>query len=101
MEKWAPLLSIAVLAGCATPPVSDMGDGKYHLAVRAEHGAEGLDIDRANASHLADKYCHETGQRAKIESFDQNGPFAVSPSVGVVFTCQQSSDEVMPHHDSQ
>jgi hypothetical protein len=100
MEKWAPLLSIAALAACTTPPVSDMGGGKYHLAVRAEHGAEALDLDRANASQLADKYCRKTGQRAKVDGFDQNGPFAVSPSVGVVFTCVQSSSEVMPHHDS-
>lgn len=82
-------------------PVSDMGNGKYHLAARAEHGAEGLDMDRAKGSHLAEKYCRKTGQSAKIESFDQNGPFAVSPSVGVVFTCQQRSSEVTPHHDSE
>jgi len=94
----APLLLLAVLAGCMAPPVTDVEGGRHHLAVRAEHGAEGLDLDRANAASLADKYCRKSGQRAKIEGFDQQGPFVASPAVGVVFSCQQPSPEEMPHH---
>jgi len=85
-------------AGCTAPPVSDLDGGRYHLAVRAEHGQEGLDLDRANAAQLADKYCRKSGQRAKIEGYDQEGPFVASPAVGVIFKCEQPSHEEMPHH---
>jgi hypothetical protein len=101
MRKLISLLLIPVLAACTTAPVSDLGAGRYHLAVREEHGPEGLDLDRANARHLADQYCRKSGQRAKIEGFDQQGPFAVSPAVGVVFSCVQPPGEVMPHHESE
>ena len=101
MRRWGPLLLLPVLAGCMAPPVSDMGDGRHHLAVRAEHGQSGLDVDRANAGDLADKYCRKSGQRAKIERFDQQGPFAASPAVGVVFSCEQPSHEEMPHHSGE
>jgi hypothetical protein len=100
MKKWLSLLLVPVLAACATPAVNALGGGRYHLAVREEHGPEGLDLDRANAGHLADQYCRKSGQRAKIEGFDQQGPFAASPAVGVVFSCVEPAGEVMPHHDS-
>lgn len=97
MKTGVLLLLIAVLAACTSPPVRDLGDGRYHLSVRAEHGAEGLDVDRANASHLADQHCRKSGQRAKIERFDQEGPFVLSPAVGVVFGCQAPSPDEIPH----
>jgi len=101
VRRWGPLFLLPVLAGCMAPSVSDMGEGKHHLAVRAEHGESGLDVDRTNAIHLADQYCRKSGQRAKIERFDQQGPFAASPAVGVVFTCEQPSHEEMPHHSGE
>lgn len=64
-------LVLVAVAGCTAPPVTDLDGGRHHLAVRAEHGQEGLDLDRANAAQLADKYCHKSGQRAKIEGYDQ------------------------------
>ena len=101
LRRCGPLLLLPVLVGCMAPSVSDMGEGRHHLAVRAEHGESGLDVDRANASDLADKFCRKSGQRAKIERFDQQGPFAASPAVGVVFTCEQPSHEEMPHHSGE
>ena len=100
MGRWFLLLLSVVVTACASAPVSDLGGGRYHLAVRQEHGPEGLDLDRENARHLADQYCRKSGQRAKIEGFDQQGPFVVSPSVGVVFSCVPPAGEVMPHHGS-
>jgi len=97
--RWISLTLVTALAACAAPPISDLGGGKHHLAVRAEHGHEGLDLDRANALHLADNYCRKLGQRAKIEGFDQEAPFKASNAVGVVFSCEQPSHGEMPHHD--
>jgi hypothetical protein len=74
-----------LLAGCVSPPVSELGGGRYHLAVRAEHGPGN---DRANAVQLADQYCQKSGKRAVTESFDDQGPFVASPAVGVVFSCK-------------
>jgi hypothetical protein len=97
--RWISPTLLAALAGCTGAPISDLGGGRHHLAVRAQHGAEGLDLDRANALHLAEDYCRKSGQRAKIEGFDQEGPFKASNAVGVVFRCEQPSHEEMPHHN--
>jgi len=91
---------LPALAACAAPPINDLGGGRYHLAVRAEHGVDGLDLDRANALHLADQYCRKSGLRAHSESFDQEGPFKASPAVGVVFSCEPPHPEEMPPHKS-
>ena len=99
-KTWVLPLLGAVVTACATSRVSDLGDGRYHLSVRAEHGAEGLDVDRANVSHLADQHCRKSGQRAKIERFDQEGPFMASPAVGVVFSCEPPSSDEALHHGS-
>ena len=99
-RRWVAWTLLPALVACAGPPISDLGGGRYHLAVRAEHGVDGLDLDRANALQLADQYCRKSGLRAKSESFDQQGPFKASPAVGVVFSCQPPHQEEMPHHNS-
>jgi hypothetical protein len=101
LRPWGPLFLLPVFAGCLAPPVSDLGEGRHHLAVRAEHGESGLDVDRVHAGQLADEYCRKSGQRAKIERYDAQGPFAASPAVGVVFSCEQPSHEEMPHHSGE
>jgi len=78
------MILLLSLAGCVSPPVSDLGGGRYHLAVRAEYGPS---QDRSNAVHEADRYCRKSGKSAVSESFDDQGPFLASPAVGVVFTC--------------
>jgi hypothetical protein len=78
------MILLLSLAGCVSPPVSDLGGGRYHLAVRAEYGSAS---DRTNAVQQADRYCRKSGKRAVTESFDDQGPFVASPAVGVVFTC--------------
>jgi hypothetical protein len=85
VKYWVVLSALLGVAACAGERVTDLGGGKHHLAIRSEYGqAE----DRAHASELADNYCRKSGHRAVIESFDDQGSFAVSPSTGVVFSCQ-------------
>jgi hypothetical protein len=83
----AALLALAVLAGCqgAGVRVTDLGDGRYHLAIRSAYG---LEKDRENAAAQAVDYCRKSGRTAVIDHFDDQGSFVVSPSTGVVFTCK-------------
>jgi hypothetical protein len=70
---------------CAGERITELGGGRYHLAIRSEYGEA---ADRAHATELADNYCRKSGHRAIVESFDDKGSYVVSPSTGIVFTCQ-------------
>lgn len=87
MRHAVALFTIAVLAGCAGAGVrvTDLGGGRYHLAIRSAYG---IVKDRENAAAQAVDYCHKSGKTAVIEHFDDQGSFVVSPSTGVVFSCQ-------------
>src|SRR5215469_9230598 len=61
--RWVSLLLLAVLAACVSTSVSDLGDGRHHLAIRAQHSEDSYDLDRADAAQQADKYCRKSGQR--------------------------------------
>jgi hypothetical protein len=80
-------LALALLSGCqgAGVRVTDLGGGQYHLAIRSAYGPE---KDRENAAAQAVEYCSKSGKTAKIDHFDDQGSFVVSPSTGVVFSCQ-------------
>ena len=86
MKHRIVLLGLLTLCGCqsAGVRVTDLGSGRHHLAIRSQYGEA---TDRANAAKDADDYCKKSGQRAVIESFDDQGAFVVSPSTGVTFTC--------------
>ena len=96
--RWVSLLLLAVLAACVSTSVSDLSDGRHHLAIRAQHSEDSYDLDRADAAQQADKYCRKSGQRVKIDRFDDQGPWIASRAVGVVFSCQAPSPDEMPHH---
>jgi hypothetical protein len=84
--KYVVLLSALLLvSACAGERVTELGGGRYHLAIRSEYGEA---QDRAHAAQLADNYCRKSGHRAVVESFDDKGSYVVSPSIGIVFTCQ-------------
>ena len=85
MKRWMVLIAPVALVGCAGERVTDLGEGRHHLAIRSEYGET---EDRAHALELADKFCRKSGQRAAVERFDEKGSYVVSPSVGVVFTCK-------------
>jgi len=86
-DRRVALVALAILCGCqgAGVTVTDLGGGQYHLAIRSAYG---LEQDRENAAAQAVEYCRKSGKTAKIERFDDQGSFAVSPSTGVVFSCQ-------------
>jgi hypothetical protein len=80
-------LALALLAACegSGVRVTDLGGGQYHLAIRSAYG---IAKDRENAAAQAVDYCRKSGKTASIERFDEQGSFVLSPSTGVVFTCQ-------------
>jgi len=85
VKYWVALTALLGVSACAGERVTELGGGRYHLAIRSEYGeAE----DRAHAAELADNYCSKSGHRAVVEGFDQKGSYVVSPSTGIVFTCQ-------------
>jgi hypothetical protein len=87
VKHWVAFLALALVAGCesAGVRVTDLGGGQYHLAIRSAYGIE---KDRENAAAQAVDYCRKSGKTANIERFDDQGSFVVSPSTGVVFSCQ-------------
>ena len=86
-KREVALLALAVLAGCegAGVRVTDLGAGRYHLAIRSAYGEA---KDRENAAAQAVDYCRKSGKTAVIDHFDDQGSFVLSPSTGVVFSCQ-------------
>jgi len=85
VKYWVVLTALLGVVACAGERVTELGGGRYHLAIRSEYGQA---ADRAHAAELADNYCHKSGHSAVVESFDDQGSFVVSPSTGIVFTCQ-------------
>ena len=85
MKYWVVFSALLGLVACAGERVTELGGGRYHLAIRSEYGQA---ADRAHVTELADDYCRKSGRRAVVESFDDQGSFVVSPSTGIVFTCQ-------------
>lgn len=85
MKYWVALSALLGVWACAGERVTELGGGRYHLAIRSEYGEA---ADRAHAGEVADNYCRKSGHRAVVESFDDKGSYVVSPSTGVVFTCQ-------------
>jgi hypothetical protein len=83
----AAFVALALLAACAGAGVrvTDLGGGQYHLAIRS---ANGIAKDREDAAAQAVDYCRKSGKTANIERFDDQGSFVLSPSTGVVFSCQ-------------
>jgi hypothetical protein len=85
VKYWLALTVLLGVVACAGERVTELGAGRYHLAIRSGYGEA---QDRAHAAELADNYCRKSGHRAVVEGFDDKGSYVLSPSTGVVFTCQ-------------
>ena len=79
------MICLLMLSACASN-VIDAGTGRYSVTASS---TKGLVAARDRAERLANGYCARSGQRAVIESFDDQrlGGVVGDPTSSVVFTC--------------
>ena len=79
------MICLLMLSACASN-VIDAGAGRYSVTASS---TKGLVAARDRAEKLANRFCAGSGQRAVIESFDDQrlGGAVGDPTSSVVFTC--------------
>jgi hypothetical protein len=80
------MVCLLALSACASQNAIDMGAGRHSVTGTS---TKGLPAARAEAVKLANRYCARSGQRAVVESTDNERLAGVlgDPSISVVFTC--------------
>jgi hypothetical protein len=79
------MICLLMLSACASN-VIDAGAGRYTVTASS---TKGVVAAREHAEKLANRYCARSGQRAVVESFDDQrlGGVIGDPTSSVVFTC--------------
>lgn len=77
---------LLMLGGCSSQNVIDAGAGRHSVSATSTHGVLAA---RDGAAKLANRYCGKSGQRAVVESYDDQRLAGVigDPTSSVVFTC--------------
>jgi hypothetical protein len=80
------MVCLLALSACASQNVIDTGAGRHTVTATS---TKGLPAARAEAVKLANRYCARNGQRAVVESAENERLAGVlsDPSISVVFTC--------------
>lgn len=76
-------LAVALLAGCASNAVIDMGDGRFTLT---EHSVRGFQAARVNAMEKATEACSHIGGRPVVVSFE-DGWEGLEFASSLIFRC--------------
>jgi hypothetical protein len=82
MKYWIALL----LAGCAADPtVLVSGNGRLSVTGSSQRGTP---FARDDAVYLANAHCAASGQKPRIESFDDRDAGYREPTSSMVFSCE-------------
>jgi hypothetical protein len=80
------MVCLLALSACASQNVMDVGAGRHSVTATS---TKGLPAARAEAVKQANRYCARNGQRAIVESTENERLAGIlsDPSISVVFTC--------------